>query len=160
MWGQLPEPPKSASFPGFRALEQLGVLGCCHRYLHSHPASPQAPWVDAGGTSQAQPPHTESFHHPFGSVHDFFHCSEVAELIQQYSLGQHGSFLKVLVLVFLKLCILRQETQHPLALEVFPDAVALVIPSILLPGEATALSLSCRWWMPSPPKLTTRLKRW
>lgn len=91
--------------------------------------------------SQAQPPHTKSFHHPFGSLRDFFHRSEAAELIQQYSLGQHRSFLKFLFLVFLKLCILRHETQHPLALEAFPSAVALVIPRILLPGETTELLL-------------------
>lgn len=67
------------------------------------------------------------------------------------NLGQHRSFLKFLVLVFLKISFLRYEIQHPLALEAFPNAVALVIPCILLPGETTALSLSCCWWMPSPP---------
>lgn len=56
---------------------------------------------------------------PPGSARDFFHCSEESELIQQYSLGQHRSFLKFLVLVFLKLRILRHETQHHLAPEAF-----------------------------------------
>lgn len=68
----------------------------------------------------AWPPHTDPPGIPSGSARDFFHCSKEAELIEQYSSGQHRSFLKFLVLVFLKLCILRHETQHPLAPEAFP----------------------------------------
>lgn len=116
--------PGSGSFPGFGTVEHLGVLGCawqhplfqggamgacvsCSSYLLG----------SLGGCwwhSSPQCPHATSSCIPSGSVCDFCH-------IEQYSLGQHCSFLEFLGLVFIKLCILGHEAQHPLALEAFPQ---------------------------------------
>lgn len=127
----LPEPLGLGFFPGLGAVEQLRVLGCVreHPFLqstavgaHSPSQVPSVPpgWMLVARVS-AQPPHTESSRLSFWGRHTiFFHCSAEAELIQ-YSPSQHRSFLKSLFLVFLKLCILRHETQHPLAPEAFPQ---------------------------------------
>jgi len=123
--------PQSGSFSGFRAVEQLGVLGCAgeHPFLQGAAMGacnpPSSPPGCLGGcwwhVSQLSPCTPSPPAIPPGSARDFFHRSEEAELIQQHSLGQRRSFLKFLVLIFLKLRILRHETQHPLAPEALPQ---------------------------------------
>lgn len=126
--------PGSGYFPAFGSVEQLGVLeeGCVcageHPLLQGAATSacilPRSPLGPLGGCwwciSQLSPRTPSPSAVALGSARDFFHRSEEAELIEQYSPGQHRSILKFLVLVLFKLRILRHGTQHPLALEAFP----------------------------------------